>query len=356
MKLRIIQLVSVIFLLSFYGCAAAVYPTSVSTYPADEDAIKITSLHKEAIEEAQQLFNKERYREALAKFNYGMGLRENYPGKGTDLVWRGATYVKLGKYNEAIKDLTQAVPLQTDKTWENSAYHWLGRAHKRNGDFDKALENLNKAIKAKANLIEDYRERGYVYLQKEMIAKAKADARKMMEIDPRLSLFFDDDKNILGIFDFDKRKAVTAEAMEASARAESAGDFVEAFKQLERAYANSFKSLMLDSNYFLSFLRLYPKLSQKPELPEVSRRFFVKAQVFAQANKYDQAMVAYNNLISISPWYPDAWFNAAMIRAEQQNYKKAIDNMNTYLKLAPNAPDARAAQDKIYTWEALLEK
>ncbi len=40
-------------------------------------------------------------------------------------------------------------------------------------------------------------------------------------------------------------------------------------------------------------------------------------------------------------------------RAMAGDYVAAIDAMNRYLELAPDAPDARQAKDKIYEWEAL---
>jgi len=44
------------------------------------------------------------------------------------------------------------------------------------------------------------------------------------------------------------------------------------------------------------------------------------------------------------------------VEGKARNYEKAISNMNTYLELAPEAPDARAAKDRIYKWELLMEE
>jgi len=44
----------------------------------------------------------------------------------------------------------------------------------------------------------------------------------------------------------------------------------------------------------------------------------------------------------------------ALLYAGNQNFEMAVRNMKKYLFLlpnAPNAPDVRAAQDKIYEWE-----
>ncbi|MGQ9693930.1 MAG: hypothetical protein ACUVWV_04215 [Thermodesulfobacteriota bacterium] len=42
--------------------------------------------------------------------------------------------------------------------------------------------------------------------------------------------------------------------------------------------------------------------------------------------------------------------------AELKEYERAIGNLQIYLELSPDAPDARAAKDEIYKWEYLLEK
>jgi hypothetical protein len=41
----------------------------------------------------------------------------------------------------------------------------------------------------------------------------------------------------------------------------------------------------------------------------------------------------------------------ALLYAEKQDFERAVKNMKKYLLLLPDAPDARAAQDKIYEWE-----
>jgi len=44
----------------------------------------------------------------------------------------------------------------------------------------------------------------------------------------------------------------------------------------------------------------------------------------------------------------------ALLCAQGNRFKSAIDYMKKYLLLVPDAPDARSAQDKVYEWEAML--
>jgi hypothetical protein len=41
-----------------------------------------------------------------------------------------------------------------------------------------------------------------------------------------------------------------------------------------------------------------------------------------------------------------------MILGKLHEYNRAIEHMKDYLMLVPDAPNARAAQDQIYKWEA----
>ena len=78
----------------------------------------------------------------------------------------------------------------------------------------------------------------------------------------------------------------------------------------------------------------------------------VQAETYFQGKNFAKAAEAYGNQIAVAPWFPQAYFNRAFLEGEQQQYKPAIADMQTYLKLAPNAQDAREAQDQIYAWQA----
>jgi hypothetical protein len=57
--------------------------------------------------------------------------------------------------------------------------------------------------------------------------------------------------------------------------------------------------------------------------------------------------------LDIAPWWPEGHFNRALIMGETKKYWDAMREMKRYLLLVPDAPDARAAQDKIYQWESV---
>ena len=101
----------------------------------------------------------------------------------------------------------------------------------------------------------------------------------------------------------------------------------------------------------------YRSLSVKPRMTEEQRRLVVQANAYTQKKDYAGAIDRYNKTIEHNPTsYPEAYFNLALLHEQQSLYTFAIHYMKKYLMLAPDAPDARGAQDKIYEWETMIQK
>ena len=91
----------------------------------------------------------------------------------------------------------------------------------------------------------------------------------------------------------------------------------------------------------------------KPPVPEEQRRFIVQANSWAQQKNFAMALATYGKVLEINPVsYPAAYYNMALMHAQEKRPFEAIVSMKKYLLLAPEAEDARSAQDKIYEWEA----
>jgi hypothetical protein len=101
----------------------------------------------------------------------------------------------------------------------------------------------------------------------------------------------------------------------------------------------------------------YRALSVKPQITEEQRRLVVQANAYNQRKDYAGAIDRYNKTIEHDPVsYPEAYFNLALLHEQQRLYTFAITYMKKYLMLVPDAEDARGAQDKIYEWEAWIQK
>ncbi len=107
-----------------------------------------------------------------------------------------------------------------------------------------------------------------------------------------------------------------------------------------------------DSIQFSVAFAKYREMKEKPSITEEQRKYIVQANSFAKEKLYSQAIEAYKNALAIDQVaYPVAYYNLALLLAETKDFKLAVRNMKKYLLLLPDAPDARAAQDKIYEWE-----
>ena len=101
----------------------------------------------------------------------------------------------------------------------------------------------------------------------------------------------------------------------------------------------------------------YRALKVKPAMSEEQRKFVVQANAFNQEKNYDKATEKYLKAVDSNPTsYPAAYFNLALLSAQQKHPRRAIFYMKHYLLLEPEAKDARSGQDRIYEWEAMADK
>lgn len=98
----------------------------------------------------------------------------------------------------------------------------------------------------------------------------------------------------------------------------------------------------------------YRALKVKPPVSEEQRKFIVQANALNQQKEYGRTIEFYQKAIAVDPVsYPSAYFNMALLSAQEHHFRSAIGYMKRYLLLVPDAKDARSAQDKIYEWEAM---
>jgi tetratricopeptide (TPR) repeat protein len=55
-----------------------------------------------------------------------------------------------------------------------------------------------------------------------------------------------------------------------------------------------------------------------------------------------------------APWWPEGQFNLALILGELYYYDEAIEHMQDFLALVPDAPNAQHWQDQVYRWQGEL--
>lgn len=84
------------------------------------------------------------------------------------------------------------------------------------------------------------------------------------------------------------------------------------------------------------------------------RRAQIQAETVLRANRPVEAALVYYDALTASPDWGQGHYNLALVYGSLELYPEAITEMRRYLYLIPDASDARAAQDQIYGWEALL--
>ena len=91
-------------------------------------------------------------------------------------------------------------------------------------------------------------------------------------------------------------------------------------------------------------------LPVKPPLPEEVRVQRILAENAVKEKKLDDALEHYESGLDLFYTWPQGHFNAALIAAEIGFYEQAVEHMQSYLELVPDAPDAEAARDQVVIW------
>ena len=97
-------------------------------------------------------------------------------------------------------------------------------------------------------------------------------------------------------------------------------------------------------------------LTVKPPMAEEVRKHRILAEKAISEQDMSGALEHYEAGLAINPVWPEGHFNASMLYAQLSFYKDAIQHMQAYLELVPEAPDAQAARDQIVIWEDSLKK
>jgi tetratricopeptide (TPR) repeat protein len=92
----------------------------------------------------------------------------------------------------------------------------------------------------------------------------------------------------------------------------------------------------------------------KPAMPETGHEHKVLAENAYREKNLIKAVDEYEAALAVFPTWPEGQFNVALICSESGDYDCAVEHMQDYLELLPNAPDAEAAKDKLIIWKDKL--
>ena len=107
-----------------------------------------------------------------------------------------------------------------------------------------------------------------------------------------------------------------------------------------------------DDARFAQVAQAYREAAVKPLPGEDVRRYAVQATAAVKKEDFFGAAEFYDEATRLAPWWPQGHYDRALVLAAIGEYGDAVREMQRYLALVPNAPNARQMQDKVYEWQA----
>ena len=92
-------------------------------------------------------------------------------------------------------------------------------------------------------------------------------------------------------------------------------------------------------------------LATKPALAEGARILRLAAEDAFKRQKPDEALNDFELGVEADPTWAQGWFNAALLAGELGFFSDAVEHMQNYLELLPNATDAQSAREQIDLWK-----
>ncbi|MBW2599219.1 MAG: tetratricopeptide repeat protein [Deltaproteobacteria bacterium] len=262
----------------------------------------------------------------------------------SDISLRSYSLRHIGKKQESLKDAKQAYSLDSSYVWAQLA---LGAAYLDQGQYDEAIK-----------LLSQMKDNVYARIFEATAHAKKGDFNKAVEIytaipeeklSPKNVPLWSDRTVLLEAF-----KPFIASKVQNASSLKVQGRYKEALNELGNALkvSDDQESKKVFSE-ISAIMETDPKLS---ELPEEARKYALRGDVLTKQGKFEEAAKQYRKAVRAAPYIAKLYFNTAMIYGELKRFSQAIRNMKTYLNLAPEAPNARAAKDQIYKWEFMMEK
>ena len=249
----------------------------------------------------------------------------------------------IGEKQESLKDAKQAYSLDLSDKWAQLA---LGVAYLDQGRYDEAIKLLSQVESTSASILEATGYARKVDFKKAIDIYAAIPEEKLS---PENVPLWSDRTALLKTL-----KPFIASKMENAGRLKAQRKYKEALNELGDVLkvADDKTSKEICGSIY-RIMSTDPRLSV---LPEEARKYALRGDVLTEEGKCGEAVKEYRKAVQVAPYIAKLYFNTAMIYGELKKYPQAIHNMKSYLNLAPEAPNVRAAKDQIYKWEFAMEK
>jgi tetratricopeptide (TPR) repeat protein/serine/threonine protein kinase len=272
---------------------------------------------------------------------------------------RANAYRKLGRYGEALADLSAAI--NKDRQFV-AAWTSRGSLYLVLRQPDTALADFNKAIELNAQHANAWNGRGIVYCDHlHQYDKALADFNKAIELDPLHQFAWNNSGNAyLRLGQPEKAITVYNKAIELDAKYVDAWDnrgrvYSNHLHQYEKAVADFSKAIELDAGYvnvwinrgivYCDHLDQYDKavadFSKAIELdPKVASAWHNRGLAYASLGRLDKAIADYSKAIDLKADDAMVWNGRGSTYYRLGQHEKAIADCSKAIALKPDYADA----------------
>ena len=235
--------------------------------------------------------------------------------RAVDLYEKGFANMDLGKYDQAIQDLSTAIELDPK---EVGPYYNRGLAYTKLRQHPEALQDYSRAIELDPKFEAAYIQRGFTFFNMGQDDQAIDDFNRAIALNPKPAAAY----NGRGIVNANRRN------LDAAIR-----DYTKAIELVsgfEAAYTN--RGL---ANYSLG--RYEQALQDFDRViamdPNRTRVYVYRGLAKYNLGKYDQAIEDYKTAIKLDPEQAEAYYNLARIYSLKDNHEKALHDLDAAIKI-----------------------
>lgn len=234
---------------------------------------------------------------------------------------RGAGYLSLRNYTDAIKDFTQAIEINPLSA---NAYASRGQAYNGLGKHEMAINDINKAINLNPEDPNCYNNRGDVYSNIGNFSQAINDYNKAIGIDPKNEVAY----NNRGII-YSKQ-----------------GNYYDAIKDFNIAIKINPMHTQIYYNRGIAYANIgnysqaisdYNKAIGNNSLHDEA--YASRGAVYSKLGNLSQAISDFNKSIEINPNDATVYFDRGNVYINSGSYSKAINDYSMAIELNPNGAD-----------------
>lgn len=182
---RVFYAMFTIIVVALIGCENKSSQPKTSTQNTATQAAKdttpspdVSQTPEDALREGASLGKRGQYEKAVQAYSRAISLNPQYTKAYT---FRGLTYLQLGNFAIAIKDLNKVIAL--DPTADS--YRTRTDVYARNGYLDKAIAGYDKLLELDPRSASGYSNRATAYGEKNDYKKAIEDITRAIELEPK---------------------------------------------------------------------------------------------------------------------------------------------------------------------------